>query len=74
VPEKAEAGTDYDPGTLFELHKLAREQDNQLCTSVQKGVTNPAYVPGPFNDIYEVENLRFLDVYWKLMGDTSDSD
>lgn len=72
VPEKAEAGTDYDPGTLFELHKLAREQDNQLCTSVQKGVTNPAYVPGPFNDIYEVENLRFLDVYWKLMGDTSD--
>ncbi|MEV7385999.1 aromatic ring-hydroxylating dioxygenase subunit alpha [Streptomyces sp. NPDC091215] len=69
VPEKAAAGKDYEPAVLFELHKLAREQDNQLCTSVQRGVRNPAYVPGPFNDIYEVENLRFLDVYWKLMAD-----
>lgn len=73
VPGKAIAGRDYDPKVLFELHSLAREQDNVLCEQIQRGVRNRAYEPGPFNEIYEVENLRFLSTYHGLMNSPTDT-
>jgi Rieske 2Fe-2S family protein len=67
VPADAVECRDYDPKTLFELHSITRRQDNELCQKVQRGVRNLAYAPGPFNEIYEVENLRFLSTYNRLM-------
>ncbi|MEV7385995.1 aromatic ring-hydroxylating dioxygenase subunit alpha [Streptomyces sp. NPDC091215] len=68
VHEDAEAGVDYDPVKLFEVHRITRDQDNALCELVQRGVQSPAFVPGPFNPMYEFENMSFVTLYREVMG------
>ena len=63
VHEDAEAGRDFDPATLFELHRLTRDQDDALVERVQKGVMSSRYTPGPFNEGYEFMNRNFVRLY-----------
>ncbi len=67
VHEDAEAGVDYDVDELFELHRVTRGQDDELCEQVQEGLTSSAFVPGPFNRDYEFMLQNFVRVYLRAL-------
>ncbi|OIV38438.1 (Fe-S)-binding protein [Mangrovactinospora gilvigrisea] len=48
VHPDAEEGTDYDPGTLTKVWTATNEQDAALVARAQRGVADPAYLPGPY--------------------------
>jgi Rieske 2Fe-2S family protein len=72
VPAAAEPKVDFDPDTMFGMHILTREQDNSLCELIQAGLRNPAYTPGPFNEVYECSNMDFVGMYRQVMGKVAD--
>ncbi|MDN5762394.1 MAG: aromatic ring-hydroxylating dioxygenase subunit alpha [Microlunatus sp.] len=56
VHEDAVEGVDYDLDTLTHVWRKTNEQDSVFCARVQAGVSNPAYVPGPYAPSeYQVE-------------------
>lgn len=50
VHEDAVEGVDYDLDTLTEVWRHTNEQDATFVTQTQHGVTDPAYVPGPYTE------------------------
>lgn len=48
VHPDAEEGPDYDIGSLTKIWTATNDQDAALVARGQQGVTNPAYVPGPY--------------------------
>ena len=46
-PEAVE-GVDYDPDTLLKIWTATNEQDAHLVARAQRGVSDPAYEPGPY--------------------------
>jgi glycine betaine catabolism A len=48
VHPDAEEGTDYDRDTLLKVWTATNEQDGDLVARAQRGVTSPAYEPGPY--------------------------
>ncbi|WP_234357117.1 SRPBCC family protein [Streptomyces sp. NBRC 110028] len=56
VHPDAEEGVDYDPDTLLAVWMATNEQDARLVARAQRGVSSPAYVPGPYAPTeYQVE-------------------
>lgn len=49
VPEEAVPGVDYDVDTLTEVWRRTNEQDAAFVAAAQAGVTDPAYLPGPYS-------------------------
>mmetsp|Transcript_3257 Transcript_3257/g.3870 ORF Transcript_3257/g.3870 Transcript_3257/m.3870 type:complete len:474 (-) Transcript_3257:236-1657(-) len=63
VPKDAVEGVDYDLDNLTHVWKETNEQDRALVEGNQKGVTSPAYKPGPYNPEHEVGVSQFIDWY-----------
>ncbi|WP_079152464.1 aromatic ring-hydroxylating oxygenase subunit alpha [Streptomyces sp. RTd22] len=56
VHPEAEEGVDYDRDTLLKVWTATNEQDARLVARAQRGVSSPAYVPGPYAPTeYQVE-------------------
>ncbi|MEV6131699.1 aromatic ring-hydroxylating dioxygenase subunit alpha [Streptomyces violaceusniger] len=56
VHPDAEEGVDYDPDTLLAVWTATNEQDARLVARAQRGVSSPAYAPGPYAPTeYQVE-------------------
>lgn len=48
VHPEAEEGVDYDLDTLMKVWTATNEQDAHLVARAQRGVSSPAYEPGPY--------------------------
>ncbi|MCI2422657.1 aromatic ring-hydroxylating dioxygenase subunit alpha [Saccharopolyspora sp. K220] len=56
VHPEAVPGVDYDPDTLLKVWTATNEQDAELVARAQRGVSSPAYEPGPYAPTeYQVE-------------------
>ena len=56
VHPDAEEGVDYDLDTLTSMWKTTNLQDAAFVERAQQGVSNPAYLPGPYSPVeYMVE-------------------
>ncbi|MFE9382706.1 SRPBCC family protein [Streptomyces sp. NPDC007025] len=56
VHPEAQEGVDYDPDTLQRVWRATNEQDARLVALAQRGVSDPAYRPGPYAPTeYQVE-------------------
>ncbi len=64
VHKDAVEGVDYDLTTLTEVWQATNEQDGALVGRAQRGVRDPAYLPGPYSAFSE----RYLDLFatWYL--------
>ena len=49
VHEDAVEGEDYDLDTLTDVWRQTNEQDAVFCARAQRGVSTPAYEPGPYS-------------------------
>ena len=68
VPEGAVEGEDYDRERLTEVWLKTNEQDAALVALTQRGVTSPAFVPGPYAPVEEEGVEQFVDWYAALLG------
>lgn len=50
VDADAEEGVDYDVDTLTEVWRHTNEEDAVFVGRAQRGVSDPAYVPGPYTE------------------------
>jgi Rieske 2Fe-2S family protein len=56
VHPDAQEGVDYDLSALTEVWTATNQQDADLVARAQRGITSPAYVPGPYAPTeYQVE-------------------
>ena len=64
VHKDAIEGVDYDLETLTHVWQATNEQDGALVGRAQRGVRDPAYLPGPYSPFTE----RYLDLFatWYL--------
>ncbi len=63
VHEDAVEGVDYDVERLTEVWRETNAQDAHLVALTQKGVTSPAYVPGPYSPHTEGLVEKFAQWY-----------
>jgi phenylpropionate dioxygenase-like ring-hydroxylating dioxygenase large terminal subunit len=63
VPKDAQEGVDYDLKTLTEVWTATNEQDTRLVERNQRGVSSPAYEPGPYSDTEEEGVIQLVDWY-----------
>jgi Rieske 2Fe-2S family protein len=56
VHADAVEGEDYDVDSLTAVWRTTNDQDRSLVAGTQKGVANPAYVPGPYSEVEEDVN------------------
>jgi len=63
VPKDARVGIDYDLKTLTEVWLATNDQDTRLVERNQRGVSSPAYEPGPYSEIEEEGVIQFIDWY-----------
>jgi Rieske 2Fe-2S family protein len=63
VPEGAIQGVDYDLETLTEVWKATNAQDEALVARAQRGVSSPAYRPGPYSVAEEDGVIQFVNWY-----------
>jgi Rieske 2Fe-2S family protein len=74
VHADARAGEDFDPDHLFGLHRVTRAQDDALLARVQRGVSSPAFRPGPVHTSYEADLRNFGRIYRELMDADPDQE
>jgi phenylpropionate dioxygenase-like ring-hydroxylating dioxygenase large terminal subunit len=74
VHADAREGVDFDPEHLFGLHRVTREQDDALLARVQRGVSSPAFRPGPTHPSYEADLRNFARIYHELMDSAPDQE
>lgn len=64
---KEEQKPEFDPSEAIEFWDLTNRQDWQICEAAQRGISSPAYEPGPYADLesllaaFDREYLRALD-------------
>lgn len=68
VHADAVEGRDLHVEELLGLHRITRQQDNDLCEQIQRGVQSPAYEPGRYNDSYEFQNKNFVRLYRRTIA------
>jgi Rieske 2Fe-2S family protein len=49
VDQRAEPGRDYKPEEVAWMWRVTTEQDKRLAEDNHRGVTSPAYRPGPYS-------------------------
>ena len=57
---------------LLPFWQLTSEQDWSLCEQNQRGVSNPAFVPGPYSSEREYNVLAFVQWYLERMTERCD--
>jgi Rieske 2Fe-2S family protein len=62
VHPDAVEGVDYDVDSLTAVWRATNNQDRGLVVGTQNGVTNPAYVPGPYSMV-EDDVEAFINWY-----------
>lgn len=62
VHAEAEEGVDYDLETLTAVWKATNHQDAVFVEKQQRGVSNPAYLPGPYSPV-EYMTEAFVNWY-----------
>ncbi len=67
VHRDAVEGVDYDLDNLTKVWLATNDQDRQLVEETFRGVSSPAYVPGPFSDVAENGVCQFVDWYCDTM-------
>ena len=67
VPGDAVEGIDYDFDTLTAVWKATNAQDTALVERTQRGVSSPAYRPGPYSLVEEEGVIQFIDWYSTTM-------
>ena len=68
VHRDAIEGEDYDLGELTAVWQATNAQDQRIVEENQRGVSSPAYEPGPFSPEHEGGVRQFLDWYRGAMG------
>jgi phenylpropionate dioxygenase-like ring-hydroxylating dioxygenase large terminal subunit len=63
VHKDAVEGKDYDLKRLLPFWQKTSEQDWSICEANQKGVSSPAYRPGPYGPNQELNVQQFVDWY-----------
>ncbi len=63
VPNDALAGIDYEVDNLSAVWRATNLQDTTLVERAQRGVSSPAYRPGPYSAIEEEGVIQFVDWY-----------
>jgi Rieske 2Fe-2S family protein len=63
VHKDAVEGVDYDLETLTAVWQATHRQDSELVARAQRGVRDPAYVPGPYSPFTEQYLDRFATWY-----------
>jgi phenylpropionate dioxygenase-like ring-hydroxylating dioxygenase large terminal subunit len=63
VPGDAVEGVDYDFERLTEVWVATNAQDTALVERTQRGVSSPAYRPGPYAPVEEEGVIQFVDWY-----------
>ena len=63
VSEDAVEGVDYDLARLTEVWQATNDQDREVVENNQRGVTSPAYRPGPYSPEWESGVTQFVDWY-----------
>jgi phenylpropionate dioxygenase-like ring-hydroxylating dioxygenase large terminal subunit len=63
VPGDAVEGVDYDVDILTSVWLSTNAQDTALVERAQRGVTSPAYRPGPYSLLEEEGVMQFVDWY-----------
>lgn len=67
VRRDAVEGKDYDLADLTSVWQATNSQDQKIVESNQRGVTSPAYEPGPYSAEHEGGVRQFLDWYTATM-------
>lgn len=67
VPGDAVEGVDYDIDNLAAVWRATNAQDTALVERAQRGVTSPAYRPGPYSPVEEEGVIQFVDWYCATM-------
>lgn len=68
VHSEAVEGVDYAPQALFELHFVTRNQDDEICARLQRGVSSSAFRSGPYHPEFEQRNRNFVRFYRQAMS------
>jgi Rieske 2Fe-2S family protein len=63
VDEKAVEGVDYELEKVMPFWQLTSEQDWELCTRAQRGVSSSRYTPGPYSTHKEYNVDSFVRWY-----------
>ncbi len=67
VPIDAVEGVDYDVEALTNVWRATNAQDAELVERAQRGVSSPAYRPGPYSTDEEAGVIQFIDWYVATM-------
>jgi phenylpropionate dioxygenase-like ring-hydroxylating dioxygenase large terminal subunit len=68
VPGDSVEGVDYDLARLTEVWVATNAQDAELVERTQRGVSSPAYRPGPYSPTEEEGVLQFIEWYLTACG------
>lgn len=67
VHRDAVEGKDYDLQELTTVWQATNAQDQRIVEENQRGVSSPAYEPGPYSTEHEGGVRQFLDWYTQTM-------
>jgi Rieske 2Fe-2S family protein len=67
VQAEAVEGEDYDVPTLTAVWSATNAQDSAFVARAQRGVTDPAYLPGPYSNV-EGDVEAFVNWYLSRVG------
>ncbi|MBM4187180.1 MAG: aromatic ring-hydroxylating dioxygenase subunit alpha [Gemmatimonadetes bacterium] len=73
VHAEAQEGVDYQVDHLTRVWVATNDEDRSIVESNQRGVSSPAYQPGPLSRIHESGVTQFLDWYAATMGERLES-
>ncbi|MES2665462.1 MAG: aromatic ring-hydroxylating dioxygenase subunit alpha [Pseudomonadota bacterium] len=69
VHKDAVEGRDYDLTRLTEVWLTTNDEDRRVVEENQKGITSPAYVPGPYSAKQESGVVQFINWYLRKLTD-----
>lgn len=67
VHKDAVEGKDYDVKRLTEVWVATNNEDREVVENNQRGITSPAYEPGPYSEFHEAGVIQFTDWYSDTM-------
>ncbi|MGD0721077.1 MAG: aromatic ring-hydroxylating dioxygenase subunit alpha [Roseiarcus sp.] len=68
VHKDAVEGVDYKLDQLTEVWTTTNDQDRRIVEENQRGVSSPAFEPGPYNPLHEGGVMQFVEWYAGAMG------
>ena len=63
VHKDAVEGVDYSIEDLTRVWSATNDQDRRIVEENQRGVSSPAFEPGPYSPVHEPSVMQFLDWY-----------